>query len=179
MPSSEPEPTPEDEQEEDDQAWEDWEAQSGDEAEGEPVQSLFCSARLPSAKAALDYDATNFGLDFRLYRQHVQPWLQTMAPILQVRCVHRAKGILLVQAKLGVLETIRCINYLRFEVMRDRNPLSALVAAVASDDRPWADNMYLTPTLPDDGLLFYNWEVSYGWEEEDETSLQEGKDKHR
>lgn len=53
-------------------------------------------------------------------------------------------------------DTLRVINWIRGEVAAGHNPRSALGAT--STPAPWANDRFLTPVLPDDELLFHDWE---------------------
>lgn len=52
------------------------------------------------------------------------------------------------------------INYIRGEVKAGRDPRPALKAAAAAPDapRPWASDAFLAPVLPDDTVLFYDFD---------------------
>lgn len=57
--------------------------------------------------------------------------------------------------------TIRCINYIRSEVVAQRDPLPALAVAAQSGGagpQPWEQDQYMKPALDDDALLFHDFE---------------------
>lgn len=64
------------------------------------------------------------------------------------------------QLRLDDHDTFRVINYIRTEVAAGRDPRPALTAAAADTDapRPWAGDSFLVPVLPDDALLFYEFD---------------------
>ena len=58
------------------------------------------------------------------------------------------------QERLDDLEIIKAINYIRQEVAKGNKPAGTLLAGA----RPWDEDKYLQPVLPDDGLLQYDFE---------------------
>lgn len=52
-------------------------------------------------------------------------------------------------------EVIKCINYIRASVKAGRDPRSELAGAVNTPIKPWQDDNYLIPVLPDDAMLFH------------------------
>ena len=66
------------------------------------------------------------------------------------------------QAGLDDYSTIRCVNYIRSEVLAQRDPRLALAASVASggaaSPKPWDGDQYMKPVLPDDPLLFHEYD---------------------
>lgn len=64
---------------------------------------------------------------------------------------------------------MRLINYVRREVAAGRDPLPAVKAATgpgaAPGPNPWDGDDYLMPVLPEDPLLFHDYEQYYseGW----------------
>lgn len=51
-------------------------------------------------------------------------------------------------------DIFKLINYIRSEVASGRDPKSTL----QTSDTPWNDEKFLTPVLPDDGLLLHDWD---------------------
>lgn len=67
------------------------------------------------------------------------------------------------QAHLDDYNTIRCINYIRSEVAAARDPRPHLAAAVGADpgasgNPPWDADTYMRPVLPEDPLLFHEYD---------------------
>lgn len=66
------------------------------------------------------------------------------------------------QEKLDEYAVIQLVNYIRSQVAAGADPLPALAAstsdsaATGSRPRPWQDERYLRPVLPDDALLFFD-----------------------
>ena len=56
---------------------------------------------------------------------------------------------------MGEYEVIKCINYIRASVKAGRDPRSELAGAVSTPLKPWQDDKYLIPVLPDDAMLFH------------------------
>ena len=54
-------------EEEDERDWSDW----GDDVDEDLTKSLFSSAILPSAKQAIEHDASEHGFDLRKFRAQV------------------------------------------------------------------------------------------------------------
>ncbi|CAD7700068.1 unnamed protein product [Ostreobium quekettii] len=107
-------------------SWDDWVQGTDDEDDG-TARSLFSNEQFPSAEAAIEHDAQEFGFDIVDY-----------------------------VAKTGLDEfgAIKLVNYLRSEVQAGREPLTAVKeAANSTDERPWNDDSYLIPTVRDDALL--------------------------
>lgn len=65
------------------------------------------------------------------------------------------------QNKLSDYDTIRCINYIRTEVAAGRLSAETLNDKKASE-RPWQSDQYMHPLLPDDPLLFYDFDDEAG-----------------
>ncbi|GBF96074.1 arginine N-methyltransferase-like [Raphidocelis subcapitata] len=120
--------------------WQDWD---DDPEEDDATRSLFSDAVLPSPEACLAHDAAAHGFDVREFR-----------------------------AKLSLDDhgTIRLINFIRSRVAAGADPLPALTAAAAAAAangaagaaQPWASDDYLTPVLPDDPLLGYDFDEEAG-----------------
>lgn len=66
------------------------------------------------------------------------------------------------QAGLDDYSTIRCVNYIRSEVLAQRDPRPALAAAAAGgaagSAKPWDGDQYMRPVLADDPLLFHEYD---------------------
>ncbi|CAL5225398.1 g8207 [Coccomyxa viridis] len=106
-----------------------WESDADDEVEaGEKTQCLFSGDVFPSSAAALEHDKTHFGFDLGKY---------------------------ISQVGMDEYEVIRCINYIRTSVSQSRDPRSELAGAVSTPEKPWRDDKYLIPVLPDDAMLFH------------------------
>lgn len=126
-----------------DEEWDDWAEEGqgwpGDaqvDVDTDAAASLFDPAlRLPSVPAALAHDAAAHAFD-----------LVTLRSALS----------------LGDHGTFQLINWVRAEVGAGRDPrpaVAAVRAAGAGDTpRPWDDARWLVPTLPDDALLFYDYD---------------------
>eukprot|EP00887_Chlorella_sp_A99_P001499 scaffold8.g1499.t1 len=113
---------------------EEWEEWSGDESSG--FRSLFDDRTFGSLQEVARHDAGTHGFDLLQFRR---------------------------QLALDHYDTIRCINYIRGEVATGRDPRPALQAAAASAGSsgvapPWHGDGFLQPVLPDDELLFHDWE---------------------
>ena len=52
-------------------------------------------------------------------------------------------------------EVIKCINFIRTCVSQGKDPRSELAGAVSTPEKPWRDDKYLIPVLPDDAMLFH------------------------
>ena len=52
-------------------------------------------------------------------------------------------------------EVIKCVNFIRTSVKQGRDPRSELAGAVSTPEKPWQDDKYLIPVLPDDAMLFH------------------------
>ena len=52
-------------------------------------------------------------------------------------------------------EVIKCINFIRTCVSQEKDPRSELAGAVSTPEKPWRDDRYLIPVLPDDAMLFH------------------------
>lgn len=154
--------------------WDEWEE---DESQG--VKSLLSDAVLPSVKAALAHDKI-LGFDLLAYMQQVrQPasafapahpaaccWLQMTRPNFGCRSHLKYPGALpssqlagfplCPQERLGQYDVIKLVNFFRSEAAAGRDPLPAL----AGGSRPWDADAYFQPVLPDDGLLFHDWEAA-------------------
>ncbi|KAL3139655.1 hypothetical protein ABBQ38_003972 [Trebouxia sp. C0009 RCD-2024] len=113
----------------------DW-SEWGDDDDEEATKSLFSDTILPTAQQALAHDAREHGFDLRRFRS---------------------------QNKLSDYDTVRCINYIRTEVAAGRLSAAALNEEKASE-RPWQSDQYMHPVLPDDPLLFYDFDDEAGTE---------------
>ncbi|DBB07799.1 hypothetical protein WJX82_004343 [Trebouxia sp. C0006] len=102
----------------------------GDDVDEDLTKSLFSSAILSSAKQAIEHDASEHGFDLRNFRA---------------------------QKALTDYDTIRCVNFIRSEVAAGNSPLQALLHNSAAQ-RPWEKDEYMRPVLPDDPLLFYDFD---------------------
>ncbi len=74
------------------------------------------------------------------------------------------------QARLDDYSTIRCINFIRSEGAAGRDPRPTLAEAAAAPSQtgqPWDDDRYLQPVLPEDALLFHD------FDDDDDTPGQE------
>ncbi|GAX80073.1 hypothetical protein CEUSTIGMA_g7511.t1 [Chlamydomonas eustigma] len=110
-------------------SWEEWEGDD-DGLEEEPTSSLFCSKVLNSAEAAMQFDAENYGFDIRQFavKEHLEEY-----------------------------DIFRCINWIRSEVSKGVDPFQTL--AKPSTSSAWLGNdEYLTPQVPEDPMLFYDYE---------------------
>ena len=67
-----------------------------------------------------------------------------------------------VQVHMDEYEVIRCINYIRASVKAGRDPRSELAGAVSTPEKPWQDDKYLIPVLPDDAMLFHEFSSDAG-----------------
>ena len=63
-----------------------------------------------------------------------------------------------IQNELSDYDTIRCINFIRAEVAQGNSPLKVLLARGESADRPWEKDEYMHPVLPEDPLLFHDFD---------------------
>ena len=72
---------------------------------------------------------------------------------LALQCLSKAGAC--VQVGMDEYEVIRCINYIRTSVSQSRDPRSELAGAVSTPEKPWRDDKYLIPVLPDDAMLFH------------------------
>ncbi len=59
-------------------------------------------------------------------------------------------------------EVIKCINYIRASVKAGRDPRSELAGAVSTPEKPWQDDKYLIPVLPDDAMLYHEFSSDAG-----------------
>lgn len=141
----------------DERDWSEW----GDGDAEEVTKSLFSDSTLPSAQQALDHDAREHGFDLRHFRSQVwflRPscaWVSVTAgfPVPKSHytlCCFDQKG-------LSDYDTIRCINYIRTEVAAGRLSVEALNGQT-SDEHPWQKDQYMHPAIPDDPLLFYDFD---------------------
>ena len=55
-------------------------------------------------------------------------------------------------------DIIRCINYIRAEVAEGRSPLHYLLHERKLSDRPWEKDQYMHPVLPEDPMLFHDFD---------------------
>lgn len=62
------------------------------------------------------------------------------------------------QARLDDFETIMCINYIRSLAAAGQDAVAALATAVSSGGRPWKNDKYMQPILPDDAFLLHDWD---------------------
>ena len=60
------------------------------------------------------------------------------------------------QVHMDEYEVIKCINFIRTNVSQGRDPRSELAGAVSTPEKPWKDDTYLMPVLPDDAMLFHD-----------------------
>ena len=67
-----------------------------------------------------------------------------------------------IQACMDEYEVIKCINYIRASVKAGRDPRSELAGAVSTPEKPWQDDKYLIPVLPDDAMLFHEFSLGVG-----------------
>jgi protein arginine N-methyltransferase 3 len=143
------------------EAWDDWE-----DNEGEGFGSLFSDARLGSVKEVLAHDLQATGFNLQQYRAQVgheklrYRRRRLATPPSDTPCHSPC-----LQRGLDQVGTIRLINYIRAVVAVGQDPLPALQGGT----QPWSDDAYLRPFLPDDGLLFHDWEED---EEEEERRKQ-------
>lgn len=149
--------------EEDERDWSEW----GDDDGDEPTKSLFSETVLPSAQQAIAFDAREHNFDVRQFRSQVRrcqplcllPLNLKAAPFaVQAHSCLRVK-----QNNLSDYDTVRCINYIRAEVAAGRFTVSALSDRTTSG-RPWQKDEYMHPTLPQDPLLFYDFDDDTGTE---------------
>jgi hypothetical protein len=73
----------------------------------------------------------------------------------------RPLALLPPQLSLDDHDTFRVVNHIRAEVKAGRDPrpgLAAAAAAPATAPRPWAGDAFLVPVLPDDAVLFYDFD---------------------
>ena len=59
------------------------------------------------------------------------------------------------QVRMDEYEVIKCINFIRTCVSQGKDPRSELAGAVSTPVKPWKDDSYLIPVLPDDAMLFH------------------------
>lgn len=139
---------------EDERDWSEW----GDGEDDEATKSLFSDHICPSAQQALVYDARQHGFDLRHFRSQVcvcGPWPSITAAVTFYEsdftlCYFEQK-------RLSDYDTIRCINYIRTEVAAGRLSVEALNGQT-SDEHPWQKDQYMHPAIPDDPLLFYDFD---------------------
>lgn len=142
---------------EDERDWSEW----GDGDADEATKSLFSDNILPSAQQALDHDAREHGFDLRHFRSQVwflRPycaWLSVTAAFAVSNCNHTL--CCFEQKALSDYDTIRCINYIRTEVAAGRHFVEALHGPTY-DAHPWQKDQYMHPAIPDDPLLFYDFD---------------------
>ncbi|KAL0040918.1 hypothetical protein WJX79_009981 [Trebouxia sp. C0005] len=103
----------------------------GDDVDEDLTKSLFSNAILSSAKQAIEHDASEHGFDLRKFRA---------------------------QKALTDYDTIRCVNFIRNEVAAGNSPLQALLHDNSAAQRPWEKDEYMHPVLPDDPLLYFDFE---------------------
>eukprot|EP00775_Hariotina_reticulata_P002332 gene2332-2640_t len=115
--------------------WQDWD---NDDEENDATKSLFSDAVLPSPEAAFEHDGRHHSFDIRQFKIE--------------RC-------------LDDYDIIKVINFIRKEVAGGRDPLPLLAAAGStvgaggsSSLLPWSSDDYLSPVLPEDPLLTYDYE---------------------
>ena len=141
---------------EDERDWSEW----GDGDDDEATKSLFSDNILPSAQQAIAHDAREHGFDLRHFKSQVRCHrLSVFRSTLQISPEYESKPVLCCseQNKLSDYDTIRCINYIRTEVAAGRLSLEALNDQTSSE-RPWQKDEYMHPVLPDDPLLFYDFD---------------------
>ena len=143
---------------------ESWESDTGEDVEyGEKTKCLFSDDMMPSSAAALEHDRTHFGFDIERYIAQVRGscyslWvlllLVRQSPLAEVW--HVSDDIPFgTQVRMDEYEVIKCINYIRESVKAGRDPRSELACAVSTPHKPWQDDKYLIPVLPDDAMLFH------------------------
>ncbi len=62
------------------------------------------------------------------------------------------------QKSLTDYDTIRCVNFIRSEVAAGKSPLQALLRDNFAAQPPWEKDEYMRPVLPEDPLLFYDFD---------------------
>ncbi len=62
------------------------------------------------------------------------------------------------QKALTDYDTIRCVNFIRSEVAAGNSPLQALLRDNSAAQRPWEKDEYMHPVLPEDPLLYYDFD---------------------
>jgi len=62
------------------------------------------------------------------------------------------------------------VNFIRAKVAEGSSPLEALIDGKATADKPWEQDQYMHPVLPEDPLLFYDFDDSM-LEEQDRYSV--------
>ena len=135
---------------EDERDWSEW----GDGDDDEATKSLFSDEILPSAEQAIAYDASEHGFDLRHFRSQV---ICCGLTVLAERHNSRSNLCSSEQNKLSDYDTIRCINYIRTEVAAGRLSVEALNGQI-SGERPWQQDQYMHPALPDDPMLFHEFD---------------------
>ena len=92
-------------------------------------------------------------------------WIQILAvrfsPLSQVWRVSD-RNLSGIQVGMDEYEVIKCINYIRASVKAGRDPRSELAGAVSTPEKPWQDDKYLIPVLPDDAMLFHEFSLGAG-----------------
>jgi hypothetical protein len=161
--------------------WDEWEDDGGEDEDA--TRSLFSDTVLPSPEACFAHDAERHGFDIRQFRATVRGgggrrqrrpfgmllrlcfWLLQHAAgrTANPTSTHTPSTIPL-QLSLDDYGTIRLINYIRKEVAAGADPLALLRSlaaqgpAAAAPPHPWSSDDYLTPHLPDDPLLGYDYD---------------------
>ena len=62
------------------------------------------------------------------------------------------------QKALTDYDTIRCVNFIRSKVAAGKSPLQALLRDNSAAHRPWEKDEYMHPVLPEDPLLYYDFD---------------------
>ena len=71
-------------------------------------------------------------------------------------------GAACAQVRMDEYEVIKCINFIRTCVSQGNDPRSELAGALSTPEKPWKDDKYLIPVLPDDAMLFHEFGSSMG-----------------
>ena len=166
-----------------DDEWDDWNSEAGAPGSGgddDAARSLFDATVLPSVGAALAHDAAEHGFDLAAFRKNVcvccagsregrRGWAKGDNQTPPNNTHSHTHIPSLHQLRLDDHDTFRVINYVRSEVAAGRDPRPQLTAAAASADsgdphtpHPWSGDAYLVPVLPDDALMFYEFDEEDG-----------------
>ena len=133
-----------------------WESDADDELDsGEKAQCLFSGDVLPSSAAALEHDKTHFGFDLAKYISQVCTPPPSIPFVSMCPQFWLTRGAVCAQVGMDEYEVIKCINFIRSCVSQGQDPRSELAGAVCAPEKPWRDDKYLIPVLPDDALLFH------------------------
>ncbi len=60
------------------------------------------------------------------------------------------------QAQLDEYGAIKCVNYIRAAVKAGQDPRGDLAGALTTAQKPWDEDRFLFPVLPDDSLLCHD-----------------------